>query len=147
MGRRENEASPFQTTEGEEMNPRVINLFTASIAFFLTAFFTPWWGSGVVAVVFACMKSSSARLVTISALVGWLVAIFVRDGMNQQGPSRIIMRFFQDMEPEPSILRPLVILAVAAIAALFAGSCAGVVTSARKLWNGRLATRRTGSRS
>lgn len=119
------------------MNPRVLNFLIASVAFFLTAFFTPWWGTGIVAVAFACMKTSSARLVTLSALSGWLIAIFVRDGMNEQGPSRILLRFFQGAGPEPAVLRPLLILTVALIAAVFAGACAGLITSLRKLWAGR----------
>ena len=102
------------------MNPRVLNFLIASAAFFLTAFFTPWWGTGIVAVAFACM-----------------IAIFVRDGMNEQGPSRILLRFFQGAGPEPSVLRPLLILTVALIAAVFAGACAGLITSLRKLWAGR----------
>jgi hypothetical protein len=119
------------------VNLRVTNFLVASIAFFLTAFFTPWWGTGIIGVAFAFMKESSARLISLSALVGWLAAIFVRDGMNQQGPSRILLRFFQELGPEPSVLRPALILAIAAIAATFAGASAGVVTSIKKLWQNR----------
>lgn len=119
------------------MNLRVTNFFVASIAFCLTALFTPWWGSGIVAIAFAGMKASSARLVGFSALLGWLIAIFIRDGMCDQAPSRILVRFFQELGPEPSVLRPVLILAIAVIAAIFAGTTAGVITAVRKLWLNR----------
>lgn len=116
------------------MNPRVTNFLLASTAFFATAMMTPWWGTGVVATAFAFMKASSARLVCFSSFFGWTLAILVRDALNQQGPSRILVRFVHESGSEPSLTRVASILGTALLVALFAGLCAGFITAAKKIW-------------
>ncbi len=116
------------------MNPRVTNFILASAAFFAAAMMTPWWGTGVVATVFAFMRSSSARLVGFSSFFGWTLAIFARDALNQQGPSRTLVRLVHESGAEPSLTRLILILGTALLVALFSGLCAGFITAAKKSW-------------
>ncbi len=58
----------------------------------LSAVYTPWWGTPVVAGVLACLPGLRARLISVSAFMGWFLACLIRDALSDFGPSRVFAR-------------------------------------------------------
>lgn len=58
----------------------------------LSAFYTPWWGTPIVAGVLACLPGLRARLISVTAFCGWFLACAIRDALNDFGPSRVFAR-------------------------------------------------------
>lgn len=62
------------------------------ILMFLSAIYTPWWGTPVVAGVLACLPGLRARLISVTAFIGWFLACATRDFLGDFGPSRVFAR-------------------------------------------------------
>lgn len=62
---------------------------------FLTAFFTPWWGTIVIVAILSLLIGISMRGIALMTMCGWMAACALRDVLNQFGPSRVFTRIFQ----------------------------------------------------
>ncbi len=116
------------------MNRKLAQLAFVLTAFLITALQTPWWGTGLLAGIFALMRSNSVKLLTFASFFGWVMAVFIRDGINQQSPSRIFVRLIHESSTESSLTRLFVILLTASIGAIFAAFAAGLVVTLTSFW-------------
>lgn len=104
----------------------------ATVLIAATAFWTPWWGTVLVALAMAFLSGFSTLLLTMASFFGWIVALTLRDLLNEQGPSRTLVRLFSLGDFGNSIAQTLVIAVVALIGACLGGSSAGLINTIKK---------------
>lgn len=117
------------------MSSAIQRFALATLLIAATAFWTPWWGTVLVALAMAFFSGFSTALLTMASFSGWIVALTFRDLLNEQGPSRTLVRMFSLGDFGNSIAQPLVIAAVALIGASLGGSTAGLINTIKK-WRG-----------
>lgn len=61
-------------------------------SFIVTALFTPWWGTAIVAATLRLLFFTRVRWLTFFALSGWMTAALYRDFDNLYAPSRILTK-------------------------------------------------------
>ncbi|MDZ4084836.1 MAG: hypothetical protein U1E10_17975 [Bdellovibrionales bacterium] len=110
-----------------------IQRFTlATLLIAATAFWTPWWGTILVALAMAFLSGFSTALLATASFFGWIAALSLRDLLNEQGPSRTLVRMLSLGDLGNSIAQPLVIIVVALIGACLGGSTAGLINTIKK---------------
>ena len=110
-----------------------IQRFTlATLLITATAFWTPWWGTIVVALVLAYFSGFSTGLLATASFAGWLAAVVIRDFSNEHGPSRTLVRVFSLSALDSPFAQLVVIGLIALIGAFLAGSAAGLVNTAKQ---------------
>jgi hypothetical protein len=98
-----------------------------------TAFLTPWWGTILVALSLAMLSGFGTGLLSIASFSGWVLALTLRDLLNDHGPSRTLVRMFSLTDFSNTLAQPAVIAAVAVIGACLGGSTAGLVNVIKSL--------------
>lgn len=107
-----------------------IQRFTlATLLLFSAAFWTPWWGTILVTFTMASLSGFRTKLLALASFAGWLMALVVRDYLNDQGPSRTLVRMFSLTDLGNAVAQPAVLAAIAVLGACIGGSTAGVVNS------------------
>lgn len=114
------------------MNQAIQKFILATALITATAFWTPWWGTVLVALTLALLSGFSTGLLWIASFLGWVIALTLRDLLNDHGPSRTLVRVFSLTELGNSLAQPAVIGVVAVIGACLGGSTAGIVNAVKE---------------
>lgn len=115
------------------MNLFVQRLLIATVLLFATAFWTPWWGTILVSIAMALIFQFGTLLIMTSSFLGWFLAAVLRDSLNDNGPSRTLVRLFSLSELGNVSSLVSVAVAISIVGALLGASSAGVINSA-KAW-------------
>jgi hypothetical protein len=97
-----------------------------------TAFWTPWWGTILVALTLALLSGFGTGLLSVASFFGWVLALTLRDLLNDHGPSRTLVQVLSLTEISNSLAQPAVIGIVAIIGACLGGSTAGFVNTIKE---------------
>ncbi len=114
------------------MSQALQRFLLATALLMATAFWTPWWGTALVAFSMALLSGFSTRLLILSSFSGWLIALGLRDILNDGGPSRILIRMLSMPGIDSTVAQLMVIALVALIGAGLGGGAAGLVNSVKK---------------
>lgn len=120
-----------------ELHP-AIKIPVVFVLLFLTAFFTPWWGTIVVVATLSFFIGISSRGIALLSFFGWMTACFARDLSNEMGPSRVFARLFQleriGIESNTTYSQIVVYSVIGLIGCLLALLTAGFLRSVRSIF-------------
>ncbi len=120
-----------------EVHP-AIKMPVVILLLFLTAFFTPWWGTVIVSATLSLFVGISVRSLSLMAMIGWGAACAIRDVSNQFGPSRVFARMFQleqmGLSSDTIQSRVAVYVAISLVGLLLALFTAGIFKSIRGIF-------------
>ena len=119
------------------MKMKLTEMLIFGLAIFLTAMFTPWWGTPIViAASLFVFKFPFSNLIAL-CFFGWATAAAARDTLAEHGPSRVIAKMlnieFIGFGTESLMSRLIVYMLAGAIGFLFATFTGGLVKAIRKL--------------